>query len=68
MSAELSLIQRLVAALAIIAEKEGKCDYSFEHDVMYVGNPNQYSSEEIALLDSLGFYVDEDLDCFYTFS
>jgi len=51
-------------------EKKGKSpfQYSFQHEVMYVGNSNNFSNEDKIYLTTLGFEVDEDLECFYTFT
>lgn len=39
-----------------------------EHDVLYVLiPPSKVSEEDRIALDSLGFFEDEDEDCFYSF-
>ena len=42
-----------------------------EHDILYISDecvdPKEVSEEDKAKLDSLGFHIDSDLDCFASF-
>ena len=63
-------MENLIEALLIFL-KYGNPAYPThcEHDVMYICdiNPADVSPEDIEELDKLGFFVDEEEDCFQSF-
>jgi len=65
----MSAIKNLMDGLAIIEQNaESNNDFSFEHDLLYVGDLSKFSIEDTKRLDSLGFYASEDDDCFLYYS
>jgi len=64
-----SRLTKLIEGLQIIDSAISKNkDYDFQHDIMRVGNVDGYTDEEIAKLDEVGFYIDEEHECFFTLS
>ena len=54
--------------LQLIFDKNPNADYQFEHDTMYIDDATEYDAYEINELWDLGFYIDNDLNTFITFS
>jgi len=61
------LIDNFIKGLLIIQSK-GNSDYTFQHDIMYIGNLNDYSKDELAELADLGFHMDIAEECLITYS
>jgi DNA-binding protein YbaB len=62
-------MEDLIKALQIFL-KYGNKKYptSCEHDILYVGiDPSIVSDEDKKTLDELGFFVDDENDCFASF-
>lgn len=62
-------MEDLIKALQIFL-KYGNKKYptSCEHDILYVDvAPNIVSDKDKNTLDELGFFVDDENDCFYSF-
>lgn len=62
-------MEDLIKALQIFL-KYGNKKYptSCEHDILYVDvDPNIVSDKDKNTLDELGFFVDDENDCFYSF-
>lgn len=64
----MSRIDNLVAGLAYIKSRQPKADFSFEHDQMYVGNREGFTSADSIVMEKLGFGFDETLESWYFFS
>lgn len=62
-------MEELISAFNIFF-KYNKSQYptSCEHDVLYVlVSPEEVSSEDIVNLERLGFNIETDLNCFYSY-
>jgi len=62
-------LEDLIEALQIL-KKYGNPKYPThcEHDIMHICiDPEQVSDEDKAKLDELGFFEDEELNCFATY-
>ena len=62
-------MEDLIKALQIILKYENKMyPTSCEHDVLYVDvDPSIVSEKDKKTLDELGFFVDDENDCFASF-
>jgi hypothetical protein len=62
-------MEDLIKALQIFLKYENKqYPTSCEHDVLYVGiDPSIVSDKDKETLDGLGFFVDDECDCFASF-
>ena len=62
-------MEDLIKALQIFLKYENKMYPTYcEHDVLYVDiDPSIVSDEDKETLDELGFFVDEENDCFASF-
>ena len=62
-------MEDLIKALQIFLKYENKMHPTYcEHDVLYVDiDPSVVSDEDKKTLDELGFFVDEENDCFASF-
>jgi len=64
-------MENLIKALQIFL-KYGNVDYPLhcEHDMLYVSSsyvPSNFSIEDVAELDELGFFISEETDTFVSF-
>ena len=55
-------IPNLIEALAIIAKQEPEAWVNVGHDEIFIGeyNPEKHTPEDLARLDELGWFEDED--------
>lgn len=62
-------MEDLIKALQIFLKYGNKNYPTFcEHDILYVDvDPSVVSDEDKKVLDELGFFVDDELDCFASF-
>jgi hypothetical protein len=62
-------MNNLIKALTILGKyTDSEYPTGCEHDVLYVYvSPDSVSGEDILMLANLGFDIDEDIDCFYSF-
>lgn len=56
-------MERILKGLQIIAKYPGNHDFSADHDVIYVGDSNQFSEEDLLEMDELDWFWDEEVDC-----
>lgn len=63
----MSRIKNLIEGLCMIAEKDEKAEFDFQHDTMYIGDISKFNEEDIKKLNSLGFMVSEGDECFETY-
>ena len=61
-------MNRFMKGIQLILTKNPSADYQFEHDIMYIDDVDGYDAYEINELWDLGFYIDNDLNTFVTFS
>jgi hypothetical protein len=62
-------LEKLIEGLQIIHEYQSDAELSGSHEVLLVGeySESDWSDEDIEKLDSLGFFHDEDNDCWTVF-
>jgi len=61
-------VDKFIEGLTLIFKKNPNVDYSFDHDIMYIGNLEDFDAFELNELCDLGFYIDSESDCLITFS
>jgi hypothetical protein len=61
-------IQRMTEGLTIIAEHCSETETAAEHDVLYAGNADEIPPAQMDRLDVLGWFWDDEVDCWAFFT
>lgn len=57
-----------VKGVRLLERKCGALEYYFEHDIVYLNPIKDFDAYEINELFDLGFYIDNNNDCFIRYS